>query len=333
MDTSPAYRNTVALSLLLLGVALVALSFGAIVEFIVDAAYGQLGADYYQWAYRGLVLGIALLYLAAGLALLRARPRSTSQGPEPSWVAAGGIFLGARMFSLVLLLLGGVLLFNFTDYGRHTDLAAVLMLCGGLGFLASILFRRSDPNVRAAGAIVGILVGILLTYAQVALGYTRSVAGTYGPWEITSLVLPYVLGPLAIVVAACAALLFCYVHTLRAAFTVYLLSALAALVYGVGIALASLIAFLETPWGEFADAGGYRLASLLSLVAGIALLAVAGVATIIAALLGTTYAAGGISKTPKGTPGTTPVPSSLGPTPRPSEPPKSLPAQERQTRG
>lgn len=335
MDTTPTYRNAVALSLLLLGVALAALSFGAIVEFLVDAATGQLGSDYYSWALRALVLGIALLYLAMGLGLLRARPRTTPTGPEPSWVAAGGVFVGARVFSVVLLLLGGALLFNFTDYGRHSDLAAVLMLCGALGFLGSILFRRADPNVRAAGAILAILVGGLLLYAQYALNYTRTIAGTYGPWEVTSLVLPFALGPVAIIVAACAALTFCYVHTLRAAFAVYLLAGIAALVYGVGIVLASLIAFLDTPWGLFVEASGFRLASLISLTAGIVLLAAAGIATIVAALLGITFSAGGISKTPSGTPGTAPAPSSLAHPVR-AEPPEPPPAattpQERQTR-
>lgn len=304
METQHAYRNALALSLLVVGLAFLFLSIGGLFQTTVDIVNQRYeGESGYEWAYGGIVAVVALFYLFIGISLIQARPRQRVEGSEPAPPEATGSTstgwrLPARLLSLSLVLLGVVLLFNFTPYGRDSGLAAVLMLAGGLAFLATLLLHRHDANVQAAGAIVGLLAGALLLYAQLQLTYVAGSPGTWGVGEITNLVLPPVLGALAVILVFLGALLWVYLRSTRVVFAAFLMFALAALVYGSGLMLTNLTAFFDTPWADFVDRPGADVLLLLSLTSGVVLLIGGGLLTIIAAILGLILSGVGLARPP-----------------------------------
>lgn len=294
METRRAFRNATAMSFLLAGLALVAFAAGGIVQFTRSVPRDPTAvADVSVWSAPAIGLVVAALYLAAGSALIRFRPRLPTDPPPPETPAP---FLGrdplvalrraAVIVSLIVALLGILLLAGTGPYPREAALAAVVILAGAFGLVASLVARRPDPNVRATGAVLALLAGALLLYAQLHLPYVRASPGGFGAWENTNLVIPEVFGPVALMILGLGGLAQAYAPPARRAGGARLGFVGAGLVYGLGAVATNFAAFLDTPWSRFAGSPAADAFLLLALTAGTLLLAAAGVAILVTAVLG-----------------------------------------------
>lgn len=297
-----AFRNAVALSLLLVGLALVCFSIGGVLAFVADiGTFSWQGDAMYDAAFRITVLVIALMYFFVAMSMIQSRPRyATTATIAPRSIRPTAL-MAARTFSLILFLLGVLLLFNFTPYGRDTTLAAVMILAGIFGVAGTIMYAKPDRNVAAVGAVLGIIAALMLLYAQVTVQLPEEPSGTYGAWETTNLIVPPVLGPIAIVVAAGFGVAYAYARTPRMAAVCFIGFGVGALVYGIGLCLVGLATVLDIPWYQFTTTTGNSMLQLLAMTAGLALLVSGGVACIVAALISFVRTARGLQGEPNGT--------------------------------
>jgi hypothetical protein len=290
MAIERGFRNSLAISLLLVGIALVFYSLGSVLEFVANIATFNPRADGYDAVFRILVLTIAFLYFFIGLSLIRSRPRYDTPiqrgAPEPAAVAAPGAFTAAGLFSIILVLFSAIFLFDFTAYGKNPVVAAALLLAGIFGYASTMVYRRPDPNISAVGAICALIAGGLLLYAQVAIPLPSKTSNTYGTWETTHYVMPPILGPVAVLIAGVAGLVHAYVSHRRFANVSFLVLSVAGLVYGLGLCLVGLTSVFNLSWYQFSTTTGNSMLQLLSMTAGTALLVAGGVACIVAALMG-----------------------------------------------
>lgn len=287
--TERAFRNAVALSLLLIGLALVAFAIGGVLAFAADAGgLGVQGEQLYDSLFGVAALTVALLFFVIGLSLIRSRPqqRAADDAPVRSWRSPGPAALrAARTFGIVLFVLGLMLLFDDAPSGRDTMTAAVLILGGVFGVAGTIMYAKADANVAAVGGVLGVIAGAMLLYGQLAARLPDGTSGTYGAWETTNLVVPPVLGPIAIMVASGCGVAYAYARAPRAALLCFIGLGVAALVYGIGLCLVGLAAVLDVPFYDVSGADDSTL-QLLATVAGTALLVAGGVACVVAALIG-----------------------------------------------
>ncbi|HLE47356.1 MAG TPA: hypothetical protein VI818_03590 [Candidatus Thermoplasmatota archaeon] len=301
MTTERAFQNSQALAYVLFGLSLLAFSLGALLQVGLEFATRpfDLAAG---TTYAGTIaLLVATIYFGCGVLLLRNRPRA-ARGTIPARDHPGTILIrGAMGLGIVVALFG--LLFAFASTApADSTLASLLILSGLFGVLSCVLYRRNDINVRAAAAIVGFLAGVLLLFAQLR-NPVGGESGSYGTWEMTSLVLPRIFGPIAVMVAALSGLILAYSRSPRPEFGSYFLLSLAALIYGVGLTLAGLAFFFETPWSSFVQVGGADLLTLAILTAGGVILTATGICILNASLIGLVRNGQGIGQPAPAPPG------------------------------
>ncbi|MBI2078761.1 MAG: hypothetical protein HYT80_10405 [Euryarchaeota archaeon] len=308
LRTERAFRNSVALTFLLVGLALLAFSLGAVLQ--IGFLFGSAPFDVQGGATLAgaTALVCALIYFGISILLLRDRPRPTGDQVPPATASVTSLFRAGLGLCVVVMLLGILFAFGSALQPDSTR-AALLILAGVFGATSITLYRRLDVNVRAAAAIVGFLAGVLLLFAQLRFLNPGEDTGTYNAWEITSLVLPRVFGAVAFMIAALSGLVFAYTRHPRPEFGSFFILSLAALLYGVGVCLAGLAFFFDTPWSAFVQVGGGPLLQLAILTAGTVLLIAGGVCICVASVIGLVRNGQGVGQPPTNPtlPATTPT--------------------------
>ena len=295
--TERVFRNSVALTFLLVGLALLAFSLGAILQ--IAFLFGNPSFDYPAGATPtgAVALVCAFIYFGISMLLLRNRPRPTGDSLLPATTSVTALFRAGLGLCVIVTLLGLVFAFGGGVQPDSTR-AALLILAGVFGAISITLYRRLDVNVRAAAAVVGFLAGVLLLSAQLRFLTPGDDTGTYNAWEITSLVLPRIFGAVALMIAALSGLVFAYSRRPRPEFGSFFILSLAALLYGVGVSLTGLAFFFDTPWSAFVQVGGGPLLQLAILTAGSALLIAGGVCICVASVIGLIRNSQGVSQPP-----------------------------------